>query len=147
MSEFEIIDEFGFKDDYSYLNDVINHTLEKLNIKNAYFSVIFIDDEKMHEMNNQYRGIDRTTDVLSFALEDNDTYIPEIRELGDIFVSIPKMKAQAVEYGHSEKRELSFLVCHGLLHLLGYDHTRSEEEEKIQFGLQDEILNDLNIVL
>lgn len=145
-SNYEFIDEFGVDFNYDYLNDVCNHTLEKLNIKNAFFDVIFIDDEKMHEMNKEYRGIDRTTDVLSFALEDNDTYKSEIRELGDIFVSIPKMKAQAKEYGHSEKRELSFLVCHGLLHLLGYDHTRSEEEEKIQFGLQDEILNDLNII-
>ena len=146
MNNYEIIDEFGFKDDYSYLNDVINHTLEHENVKNAYFSVVFIADEKMHEMNKEYRGIDRTTDVLSFALEDNQNFKTEIRELGDIFVSIPKMKQQALEYGHSEKRELSFLVCHGLLHLLGYDHTRSEEDEKIHFGLQNEILEDLNII-
>ena len=146
MNNFEIIDEFGYKEDYSYLNDVINHTLEHENVSNAYFSVIFIDDEKMHEMNKEYRGIDRTTDVLSFALEDNQSFKTEIRELGDIFVSIPKMKAQAEEYGHSEKRELSFLVCHGLLHLLGYDHTRSEEDEKIHFGIQNEILEDLNII-
>ena len=146
MNKFDIIDEFGVDFKYDYLNDVINHTLEKENVKNAYFDVIFIDDEKMHEMNKEYRGIDRTTDVLSFALEDNEVIKTEVRELGDIFVSIPKMKAQAEEYGHSEKRELSFLVCHGLLHLLGYDHTRSEEDEKIHFGKQDEILNDLNII-
>lgn len=145
MNEFEIVNKYKYKEDYKYLDDVINHTLEKLNIKNAYLSVIFIDDEEMHTMNKEYRGIDRTTDVLSFALEDNDTYVPVIRQLGDIFVSIPKMQEQAKEYGHSEKRELSFLVCHGLLHLLGYDHTKGKEEEKIQFGLQDEILNDLNI--
>lgn len=145
-TSFEITDEFGVDFDYSYLDDVINKTLELEKVKNAFFDIIFIDDERMHEMNKEYRGIDRTTDVLSFALEDNDTFKPEIRELGDIFVSIPKMKAQAIEYGHSEKRELSFLVCHGLLHLLGYDHTRSEEEEKIQFGKQDEILNALNII-
>lgn len=145
MNEFEIVNKYKYKEDYKYLDDVINHTLEKLNIKNAYLSVIFIDDEEMHAMNKEYRGIDRTTDVLSFALEDNDTYVPVIRQLGDIFVSIPKMQEQAKEYGHSEKRELSFLVCHGLLHLLGYDHTKGKEEEKIQFGLQDEILNDLNI--
>lgn len=147
MNEYEIINEFGYNNDYEYLNDVINHTLEKLKVQNAYFSIIFIDDEKMHEINKQYRNIDRTTDVLSFALEDNQTIKTEIRELGDIFISIPKMKEQAKEYNHSEKRELSFLTCHGLLHLLGYDHTRSEEEEKIQFGLQDEILNELNIIL
>lgn len=147
MNEYEIIDEFGYEQDYSYLNEVIDHTLNKLNINNAYFSVIFIDDEQMHEMNKQYRNIDRTTDVLSFALEDNQLIKTEIRELGDIFISIPKMMDQAKDYNHSEKRELSFLTCHGLLHLLGYDHTKSEEEEKIQFGLQDEILNDLNINL
>ena len=147
MNEYEIIDEYGFKDDYSYLNDVINHTLEHEHVTKAFFDIIFIDDERMHEMNKEYRGIDRTTDVLSFALEDNNTFKTEIRELGDIFISIPKMKEQAKEYGHSEKRELSFLVCHGLLHLLGYDHTRSEEDERIHFGLQDEILKDLNIIL
>ena len=145
MNEYDIIDEFGFKDDYSYLNEVIEHTLKHENVENGVFSIIFIDDEKMQELNNEYRGIDRTTDVLSFALEDNQRIKLPIRELGDIFISIPKMKAQALEYGHSEKRELSFLVVHGLLHLLGYDHTRSEEDEKIHFGLQDEILNDLNI--
>ena len=145
MNTFDIIDEFGFKDDYSYLDDVINHTFEVLDIKNANFCCIFIDDEKMHEMNRDYRGIDRTTDVLSFALEDEGKF-EDFRELGDIFVSMPKMKEQAKEYGHSEKRELSFLVCHGLLHLLGYDHTRSEEEEKIQFGLQDKILSELDII-
>lgn len=146
-NEYDIIDEFDFKEDYSYLNEVIEHTLEVENVTNAVFSIIFIDDEQMHEMNKTYRGIDRTTDVLSFALEDNQTIELPIRELGDIFISIPKMKEQAKEYGHSEKRELSFLVVHGLLHLLGYDHTISEEEEKKQFGLQDEILNDLNIIM
>ena len=146
-NEYDIIDEFGFKEDYSYLNEVIEHTLEVENVTNAVFSIIFIDDEQMHEMNKTYRGIDRTTDVLSFALEDNQTIEIPIRELGDIFISIPKMKEQAKEYGHSEKRELSFLVVHGLLHLLGYDHTISEEEEKKQFGLQDKILNDLNIIM
>lgn len=145
MNNYDIIDEYNVDFDYSYLDEVINHTFDKLNVTNAYCDIIFIDDEKMHEMNNEYRGIDRTTDVLSFALEDNKAIEESERELGDIFVSIPKMKAQAEEYGHSEKRELSFLVCHGLLHLLGYDHTRSKEEEKLQFGLQEEILNDLGI--
>ncbi len=143
---YEIIDEFNVDFDYSYLDDVIEATLKHENAEGAYLSVIFIDDETMHEMNKETRGIDRTTDVLSFALEDVDNIKASVRVLGDIFISIPKMKAQALEYGHSEKRELSFLTCHGLLHLLGYDHTRSLEEEKIQFGLQDEILNDLNII-
>lgn len=147
MNDFCIVDEFGYENDYSYLDEVVNHTLEKLDIHNACFSIIFINDEEMHKYNLEYRGIDRTTDVLSFALEDNQTIKTEIRELGDIFISIPKMKSQAIEYKHSEKRELSFLCVHGLLHLLGYDHTKSEEEEKIQFGLQEEILNELNIIV
>ena len=146
MNTFDIFNEFDYKEDYSYLNDVINHTFEVLNIKNANMSVILIDDEKMHELNKEYRGVDRTTDVLSFALEDGENIKLPIRELGDVFVSIPKMIEQAKEFNHSEKRELSFLVCHGLLHLLGYDHTRSKEEEEKQFGLQDKILGDLNII-
>lgn len=145
MNEFEINNETNYRNDYSYLKEVINHTLNKLKITNSCFSIILIDDDKMHEMNKQYRGIDNTTDVLSFAYEDNEIVKSEIRELGDIFVSIPKMIEQAKTYGHSEKRELSFLVVHGLLHLLGYDHTKGEEEEKIQFGLQEEILNELEI--
>ena len=143
---FDIFNEIDYKEDYSYLDDVINHTFEVLNITNANMSVILIDDEKMHELNKAYRGVDRTTDVLSFALEDNNSIELPIRELGEVYVSIPKMKEQAKEFNHSEKRELAFLVCHGLLHLLGYDHTKSKEEEEKQFGLQDKILSDLNII-
>ncbi|MBO5475754.1 MAG: rRNA maturation RNase YbeY [Bacilli bacterium] len=145
MNQYEIFNEYDYKEDYRYLDEVIEYTLKKQNISNAYLSVIFIDDDKMHEMNKEYRGIDRTTDVLSFAYEDNENIIGEVRELGDIFISIPKMKSQALEYGHSEKRELSFLVVHGILHLLGFDHTIDLEHEKAQFSLQDEILNELNI--
>lgn len=147
MNTYDIYNEYNFKEDYSYLDDVIKHTLEVERVENANFSIIFIDDEKMHELNKTYRNIDRTTDVLSFALEDNQKIKLPIRELGDIFISIPKMEEQAKEYGHSTKRELSFLTVHGLLHLLGYDHTISEEQEKLQFGLQDKILNDLDIII
>ena len=146
MNTFDIFNEYNYDKDYTYLNDVINHTFEVLKINNANLSIIFIDDDKMHELNNKYRGVDRTTDVLSFALEDNNTFDTPIRELGEVYISIPKMIEQAKEYNHSEKRELSFLVCHGLLHLLGYDHTKSKEEEKKQFELQDKILSDLNII-
>lgn len=147
MNNFDIINEFGYDGDYTYLDEVINHTLAKLNVTNATLAVIFIDDEKMQSLNFAYRHMDRTTDVLSFALEDNEDITLPIRQLGDIFISIPQMQRQAKEYEHSEKRELAFLTVHGLLHLLGYDHTRSKEEEQIQFALQDEVLNDLNIIL
>ncbi len=146
MNEFSIENKVAYEGNYDYIEVVLNHTLEKLKVGNASFSVLLIDDEEMHKLNKMYRGIDRTTDVLSFALEDGLSIQSEIRELGDIYVSIPKMKEQSIAYGHSEKRELSFLCVHGLLHLLGYDHTRSEEDEKMQFGLQEEILNDLGIL-
>lgn len=142
MKLYSIIDEFGYGD-YSYLNDLLDIAVEKLKIDGS-FSITFIDDEKMHEMNLKYRGIDRTTDVLSFALNDGETIEEEVNLLGDIFISIPKMISQAKEYGHSEKRELSFLSIHGLLHLLGYDHQNKEDEEEM-FGLQEEVLKYANI--
>lgn len=142
-SEYEIIDNYGYKN-YEYLNDVCDYMIKRFNLNKSIFDIIFIDDEEMHKMNKEYRGIDRTTDVLSFALNDNKHINPILNSLGDIFISIPKMKSQAIEYGHSEKRELSFLVVHGILHLLGYDHM-NESDEIIMFGLQKDILDELNI--
>ncbi len=142
-TEYEIIDEFGYKD-YHYLEEVLDYAIKKLDIKSSIFDVILIDDEKMHELNKNYRGIDRTTDVLSFALNDNKHIETVINTLGSIFVSIPKMKEQAKLYEHSEKRELSFLTIHGLLHLLGYDHM-NKDDEVVMFGLQKEILDELGI--
>jgi len=141
---YEIVDNNIYKD-YDYLNDVIKTTLEHENAVDAYLSVIFVDNDEIQEINRTYRNIDRVTDVISFALEDNDEKLVGDRILGDIYLCIPRMKEQAKEYNHSEKRELSFLVCHGLLHLLGYDHVNNKEEEKVMFDLQDEILDSLNI--
>ncbi|HIS11785.1 MAG TPA: rRNA maturation RNase YbeY [Candidatus Onthocola stercoravium] len=142
MNEFKIVDEYGCNFDYSYLDKIINKTLEMEGVDSSIFSIVFIDDEKMHELNKTYRGIDRTTDVLSFAFEDNNKLCYNIRQLGEIFVSIPRMQQQAKEYGHSEVRELSFLVVHGLLHLLGYDHTKGEKEEKEMFSKQELVLDE-----
>lgn len=139
MKQYSIIDEYGYDKDYSYLNDMLDIAIDNLKTDGT-FTIIFIDDDKMHEMNLKYRGIDRTTDVLSFALNDNETIEEEINVLGDIFISIPKMMEQANEYGHSEKRELSFLAIHGLLHLLGYDHMEPEDE-KVMFSKQEEVLS------
>lgn len=142
MNDFEIIDNYGCDFDYKYLEKIINRTLEMENVKDSTFSIVFIDDEYMHELNLKYRGIDRTTDVLSFAFEDNNKICYNIRQLGEIFVSIPKMKLQAKEYRHSEKRELAFLIVHGILHLLGYDHTLGLKEEKEMFEKQELVLNE-----
>ena len=141
---YEIIDNNLYKN-YAYLKDVINKTLEHENAKDAYLDIIFVDDKEIKKINKEYRSIDKVTDVISFAFEDNKDLPNNIRLLGSIYICIPKMIEQAQEYGHSEKRELAFLVCHGLLHLLGYDHVNSKEEEKIMFNLQDEILDSLDI--
>ena len=95
-TEYEIIDNYGY-DEFDYLYDVIDYTINKLVVKNSVFDVVFIDDDEMHKMNKEYRGIDRTTDVLSFALNDNKHIDSVINSLGDIFISIPKMKSQAIE--------------------------------------------------
>lgn len=112
----------------------------------AELSMTFVDNEKIHQLNKEYRGIDRPTDVLSFALEEMgedeieliDVEMP--RFLGDLIISIPKVEEQAKEYGHSFERELGFLAVHGFLHLLGYDHM-TEDEEKEMFTKQEDILH------
>jgi len=115
-------------------------------LDNILFNVIIIDNSRIRELNKEYRNIDRETDVISFALEDDKTFkLEEIRVLGDIYISVEKAKSQALEYGHSFKRELSFLAVHGFLHLLGYDHIEKEDEE-IMFKKQEEVLSRYEIV-
>ncbi len=144
MNNYDIVDNDLYKD-YEYLYSVIDATLKHENVENAIFTIIFVDDEEIHRINREYRNVDRITDVISFAFEDNEEKSYNyIRVLGDIYISIPQMKRQAESYGHSEKRELSFLVVHGLLHLLGYDHMEKEDEE-VMFSLQEAILDDENI--
>ena len=120
---------------------VLESAIKKENLENVSFNLIIVDNKYIHELNKMYRNIDRETDVITFALEDEDTIIiPENeRILGDIYISIDKAKSQAEEYGHSLLRELSFLAVHGFYHLLGYDHM-TPEEEKIMFGKQEEVL-------
>ena len=96
-------------------------------------SVIIVNSEEIHSMNKQYRDIDRPTDVLSFE-EYEDDY------LGEIFICEEKVYEQAISYNHSNEREFAFLLTHGLLHLLGYDHIEKEDEE-VMFKKQDELLN------
>ncbi|MBP5679387.1 MAG: rRNA maturation RNase YbeY [Bacilli bacterium] len=120
---------------------VLYSAMEKEQLKNTSFNVIIVDNDYIHELNKTYRNIDRETDVITFALEDEDTIVVpgDERILGDIYISIDKAKEQAKEYGHSLLRELSFLAVHGFYHLLGYDHA-TEEEEKVMFTKQEEVL-------
>lgn len=142
---YEINDNYNVDFKYDYLKNVIKRTLKHENITNAYFSIIFVDESEIQNINKEYRGIDKITDVISFALEDNESLVKsDIRVLGDIYICIPRALEQAKNYGHSIKRELSFLTVHGLLHLLGYDHMVKEDEEKM-FALQELILNEEGI--
>ncbi len=120
---------------------VLLGAIEKEKLKNVSFNLIIVDNEYIHELNKTYRNIDRETDVITFALEDEDSIVlpDNMRILGDIYISIDKAKEQSKEYGHSLLRELSFLAVHGFYHLLGYDH-QTKEEEKIMFQKQEEVL-------
>ena len=126
---------------------VLESAVIKEKLEDVTFNLIIVDNEYIHELNKNYRGIDRETDVITFALEDEDSLImPEEveRNLGDIYISIDKARSQAEEYGHGLLRELSFLAVHGFYHLLGYDHM-TEEEEKVMFKKQEEALEDYGI--
>ena len=116
---------------------------------NAEVSVTFTDNEGIRELNREYRDIDRPTDVLSFPLYD---YIggekpddEDLAQLGDIVISLERAREQAEEYGHTFQREIVFLTVHSVLHLLGYDHEKSEEDEHDMFARQDEIMEILGI--
>jgi probable rRNA maturation factor len=146
MKDIEIFNESNKEieniEDYEKLTDYITKYMK---VSDAHFNVIFVDNDKIHEINKTYRNIDRETDVISFALEDDKTFnTSEFRFLGDIYISIDKAISQAKEYNHSLKREISFLITHGFLHLLGYDHM-NKDDEKIMFKLQEEILDSYGI--
>lgn len=115
-------------------------------------SVSIVNDRQIHMMNIKYRGIDRSTDVLSFPLLSDGIPTPDdidIRTgripLGDIVISIDHAYRQAIEYGHSVRREIAFLCVHSVLHLLGYDHVTSKDDERIMFGRQEAILESMGI--
>lgn len=125
----------------------------------AQISLVLTDDEQIHATNREFRQIDRPTDVLSFPMvdfpspadysileEDDSLFHPETGELllGDIMISIPRVIAQAEEYGHSTKREYAFLIAHSMLHLLGYDHME-EDERKVMEEKQKQVLQQLHI--
>lgn len=126
---------------------------ESEGVNDGEVALTFVDDEAIHELNRDYRGIDRPTDVLSFAmnetLDEEPEIIYELEEdeelddltdvLGDIIISVDRAKAQSEEYGHSLEREIGFLFVHGFLHLLGYDHQDAESEAEMM-GKQEAVL-------
>jgi probable rRNA maturation factor len=133
------------------LEELLNFAAEKENVEpGSELSVTFVTNEKIQEINRQYRNKDYATDVISFALEEMGEGEIEVtggdmpRVLGDIIISVKKAEEQAEEYGHSFEREIGFLAVHGLLHLLGYDH-EMEEDEKIMFDRQRAILDEYGL--
>lgn len=153
LAESEIPDSLIIK-----LEELLQVTASLENVTVGVVSLSFVDDETIHQLNKQYRGIDQPTDVLSFAMEEssddemmiqmdpNDLEDSLLEHLiGDIIISIPTAKEQSVEYGHSLEREIGFLFVHGFLHLLGYDH-QEEASEDIMFAKQEDILQKAGLI-
>lgn len=147
MNNIEIFNETNNEiKELEKVKEVLIYATEKEKLNNVEFNVIIVDNNYIHNLNKTYRNIDRETDVITFALDDEDKVKTEgdIDILGDIYISIDKAKEQAEEYGHTFLREITFLAVHGFYHLLGYDHM-NEEEEKVMFQKQEEVLNECEI--
>lgn len=139
------------------LETVLHLIGEMEGITEGEVALSFVDDEAIRELNKNYRGLDKVTDVLSFALTENDSdeqtivfnsddweEAPEGLLLGDIVISIPRALEQSKEYGHSLEREIGFLFVHGFLHLIGYDH-QDEEAEQTMIMKQERILSQIGL--
>lgn len=136
------------------IREAVEATLDFEDYRNTCeVSVTFTDNEGIRELNNKFRQIDRPTDVLSFPLFDfeGDTEEPPVDEimnmLGDIVISLERAQEQADEFGHSFEREVAFLTVHSMLHLLGYDHEISEEDDKNMRARQSEIMNIMGLAV
>lgn len=154
----EMIDETGQVSEQmqSQIRGLLDFAAQKIGKENKEMTVTFVDNARVHEVNLEYRGIDRPTDVVSLEYKPEETIVfdeedvenhPDLAELledfdayiGELFISIDKAREQAADYGHSYEREMGFLAVHGFLHINGYDHYTPEEEAEM-FGLQEEIL-------
>ena len=154
----EMVDETGqvSADMQEQIQDLLNVAAARIGKENKEMAVTFVDNARVHEVNLEYRGIDRPTDVVSLEYKPEDTIVfdeedlednPELAEMledfdayiGELYISIDKAREQAADYGHSYEREMGFLAVHGFLHINGYDHYTPEEEAEM-FGLQEEIL-------
>ena len=134
---------------------VLTKCFEEENLQNSklYITVTLTTKENIKEINKEYRNIDRATDVLSFPMFEKDELEEKIKNrdfehvdvLGDLVISIEKVKEQAEEYGHSFERELSYMLVHGFYHLMGYDHIEEEDKKKMR-PKEEKILNDLKIL-
>ncbi|KJS47517.1 MAG: rRNA maturation factor [Peptococcaceae bacterium BRH_c23] len=131
------------------LNNAITETIHLSGGRSeAEVSLMLVDDQRIHALNLEYRGVDRPTDVLSFALQEEMDEEPDFEfedeMLGDIVISVERAREQAEEYGHSFEREIVYLAVHGTLHLLGYDH--EEEDDKLKMrNKEEEVMTKLGL--
>jgi len=123
-----------------FIEDVVHLTLtdQKMDIKKNDLSVVIDSDEVLKELNQQYRGLDQPTDVLSFSANDLDLETGH-NILGDIVISYPQAEKQAVDANHTVNKEIQLLIIHGVLHLLGYDHS-NEKEKAIMWDIQNRLM-------
>ncbi|WP_458121708.1 rRNA maturation RNase YbeY [Paenibacillus sp. Z6-24] len=141
------------------LEQVLQKAGEQEGVQEGEVALTFVDDEAIHQLNKEYRNMDRPTDVLSFAMHESMDDEMEINYgtdpeadseplpgdmLGDIIISIPRAIAQSEDYGHSVEREIGFLFVHGFLHLLGYDH-QDDESEAEMMGKQEAVLQQIGL--
>lgn len=142
-TEIYLTDEVNSGLSNEFIGYVIKKTLLDAGVtKNVKVSVLITNDDGIRELNNQYRGIDKPTDVLSFPMYTSIDEISENDLVGDIVISFDTLKRQALENEINNDREAAFLIIHGMLHLLGFDHIL-EEEENIMYDLQESILKNL----
>lgn len=109
-----------------FVENIINNEKDKNG--SYYVSLMVTNNEVIHQINKEYRNVDRPTDVISFAYNETENIGP-VEIIGDIIISIDKVKEQAESFGHSEKREFYYLLAHGMLHILGYDHIEDDEKK------------------
>ena len=141
-------DKIDIKDElYEKIEDIVEEVLDYEGYIDDYdISISFVDNKEIHELNKQFRGVDRATDVLSFPMLSDEFEDVEYEEmsLGDIVVSLERALEQSIEYGHSFEREVCFLVCHSMFHLLGYDHDTEENTREMR-EKEEAVLTKLNI--
>ncbi len=153
QSKYEITDEL-----IHLLEQILQEAGKQEGVAEGEVALTFVDDEAIHELNLEYRNIDRPTDVLSFAMNESLDDEPLIHYgdleseadsepdtmLGDIIISVPRAIVQSEDYGHSVEREIGFLFVHGFLHLLGYDH-QDDESEAEMMGKQEQVLQQIGL--
>jgi len=138
MIKLNVINEMDKVNYKPLYKKILKATSKLLNVKEKRLLSVFItNNETIKEYNKKYRNIDKETDVLSFPSDEEG-------ELGDIIISLDRAKEQAIDYGHSLEREMGFLMLHGCLHCLGYDHM-TDDDQKEMFDLQDVILEKVNL--